>query len=729
MEEINGAINGYLTNSKDGSGSVSKYRAVSNSISFFNRLSEEDFQPEGFKLQNADDGLVRMLDLYARYRKSIANGGGIPQTDFSLLQQEAYHLLKAQNGKGGVFKYVIIDEYQDTNPIQEKLVFELARGTQNICVVGDDDQALYRFRGATVENFVNFPAKCRALLKQEPKVIPLDTNFRSRQGIVELYSDFISSSDWQDPEEGSFFRVPKEIKAHRKDSAPAVVASTPGCPDDVCAEIAGLVKELLKNNVVENENQIAFLFPSLKSQQVGRYIEELEKLDLKVYAPRAGRFIEVPEAVAVFGVFLHIFGKPVRGEFPGEEYNHYFDWIDSSFAEAEGLINADPNLKQFIEDKQAEIAQAVQDRQILLAKAEERGWTLDEPYDIDRMRDVLIGTSASTAGRRTLPSAHYSPGAFRERELSETARRNLRNRYFESVVRDRQAQMGDKPILLSYVLTRATSLDWTVLDLFYRLTGFRAFKAMFDLAERGEDEGPICNMSLISKYLAKFMDEYRSVITAEGLQDDRYQGLLFGSYLYTLYRMGESEYEDAEDPFPKGRIPFLTIHQAKGLEFPVVVFANPRKMARLQTMEEIVQPLLDRDGEPLDRMAEFDFMRLFYVALSRAKNLLVIPHWKGSGNFVSKPLRQLVEDKKIARIPALDVKGIPRAALEGKELSKNYSYTSDYLHYQRCPRQYMVFRKYGFAPSRSQTMFFGSLVHQTLEDLHQYLIAEKEAVK
>jgi DNA helicase-2/ATP-dependent DNA helicase PcrA len=330
---------------------------------------------------------------------------------------------------------------------------------------------------------------------------------------------------------------------------------------------------------------------------------------------------------------------------------------------------------------------------------------MDHPYDSLKMKRAM----ADLAG------------------LSERARKNLTNRYFDRLADQRQRE--GRPILLKYVLTRATSLDWTVLDLFYRLCAFDHFKAMFDLAESGEDEGPICNLGLITQYLAQFIDEYHSsVITADLLIDDRYQHFLFGSFLYALFRLGESEYEDAEDPFPKGRIPFLTIHQAKGLEFPVVVFGNPRKIVRIQKIEEIVHPLLSRPGEPLDRMGNFDFMRLFYVGLSRAKNLLIIPHWSSQGNFVNPPLRDLLDEKYITRIPDFDLATVPEVHIEKDDLPKNYSFTGDYLLYQKCPRQYMIFRKYGFVPSRSQTMFFGSLVHQTLEDLHQFLIAQRRTV-
>src|SRR5439155_9406539 len=72
-----------------------------------------------------------------------------------------------------------------------------------------------------------------------------------------------------------------------------------------------------------------------------------------------------------------------------------------------------------------------------------------------------------------------------------------------------------------------------------------------------------------------------------------------------------------------------------------------------------------------------------------------------------------------------DMSAIPKASLTTDELPKNYSYTSDYLLYQKCARQYMVFRKYGFVPSRAQTQFFVSLVHKTIEDLHHLLIAQR----
>jgi DNA helicase-2/ATP-dependent DNA helicase PcrA len=122
-------------------------------------------------------------------------------------------------------------------------------------------------------------------------------------------------------------------------------------------------------------------------------------------------------------------------------------------------------------------------------------------------------------------------------------------------------------------------------------------------------------------------------------------------------------------------------------------------------------------------MAEFDAMRMFYVALSRAKNLLVIPHYKGRGQKLSPPFDELIHS--LERLADFDLSSLPTTNSNKEDIPKTYSYTADYLPYQTCPRQYMIFRKYGFAPARSQTMFFGNLVHQTIEDLHQHLIANR----
>ncbi|MCG3154007.1 MAG: ATP-dependent DNA helicase Rep [bacterium] len=680
--------------------SLSKYAAVTSCLNLFNRFSEECLDPISVKSRTSDATLQALLEMYRGYLQSLAESEKIPQSDLSLLQQKALQIVAEGPAGGQVFKHIIIDEYQDTNPVQEALFFQLAAGYKNLCVVGDDDQALYRFRGATVENFVQFPLRCQTLLNSDPSCIPLTTNYRSRENIVAFYSKFMRLCDWHaDGKNAKSYRVQKNIEAHRKDRSAAVLASTPDSPENVCRQIAQLVRRLLDERKVENANQIAFLFPSLKSAQVQRMKDALEKEKLRVYAPRAGRFLEVEEAVALVGLYQHIFGKPARGDFGGRDYHDFHRWLEGAYDRAKELLGDDKQLKQYIKDRRAEIAAAIADYNTLLNVAAKHRWDPAAPFDFEKMRRPLYGAP----------------------QLSERAKRSLASNYFAQIIKKRIAE--GNPFSLAYILKRATSLDWNVLDLFYRLCGFDYFKKMFDAAESGEDEGPICNLALISQYLARYTDQNGSVITAEALQNEFFSRRFFSSYLYVLFRRGESEYEDANDPFPKGRVPFLTIHQAKGLEFPVVVLGNPRKKDdKPQIIETLVQPLLDRESEPLDSMAKFDVMRMFYVALSRAQNLLVIAHFKGKGQSLNEPFKKLL-DTDFPRIPDLDLDTLPEANAKPDELPKNYSYTGDFLLYQKCSRQYMIFRKYGFVPSRSQTMMFGSLVHQTLDDLHQYLIS------
>ncbi len=700
----------------------SRFRAINNCISFFNRIAEETIDPQkairALSAENAEldsyleeqeldrSKLKEAFNLYKVYTKTLDGQGGVRKTDFSHLQQEAFALLNESLNPDEVFKHIIIDEYQDTNPVQEKLIFKLSQRTHNLCVVGDDDQSLYRFRGATVENFVDFPQRCQYFFDQAPKRITLATNYRSRDAIVDFYGRYINEFNWKKPGQTGHFRVvDKDIKAYRVDGLTSVFTTEADHPNTICPQIAKLVNQLIEEKKVEDPNQIAFLFPSLKTNVVDIMKGALEEEGLKVYAPRAGRFLETDESYAIFGLFALVFDLP---EFEGSlsrETEEFFQWLITIREIARDLCRKDPYLKQYIEDRKAEIERIALDYKALIKVSRQAGWNLNQDYSISIMKRML----------------YNAPG------LSKEAKKIIGSQYLDRII-ERRIEEG-RPFSLEYIITRSTSLDWSVLDLFYRFCGFSHFVEMFDLAENGVDEGPICNLGLITQYLARFMDEFVPLLKADLFVDNLFKRIWYLSFLFSIYRLNESEYEDADDPFPKGRIPFLTIHQSKGLEFPVVVLGYPNRRRWDPGFTEVaLRPFTERDSaEPLDRISEYDEARMFYVALSRAQNLLILPNFRGPGYWVNQPFRTIL-NQHFPRLEELDLNSVPAFKEQPNDLPKMYSYTSDYLQYKKCPRQYMIFRKYGFVPSRAQTTFFGSLVHRTLDDLHRELIRRKKVL-
>jgi DNA helicase-2/ATP-dependent DNA helicase PcrA len=82
------------------------------------------------------------------------------------------------------FKYILVDEYQDTNFIQSKWLNLLSEKTKNLCCVGDDDQSIYSWRGAEIKNFLEFDQ-----VYENTKVIRLEQNYRSSQNILSVASN------------------------------------------------------------------------------------------------------------------------------------------------------------------------------------------------------------------------------------------------------------------------------------------------------------------------------------------------------------------------------------------------------------------------------------------------------------------------------------------------------------------------------------------------------------
>lgn len=686
-----------------GNRSSSRHDCTQSLIGIFNRFSEENLSPTEIRqkaLHFKDETLLKISDIYQWYKQELSNKN---QIDFSLLQQRAVNVLKQSEHTAYEFQHVIIDEYQDTNRIQEQLIFQISKGNKNVCVVGDDDQALYRFRGATVENFVQFPKRCNFYLQRNPKEIKLNINYRSRRQIVNTYTSFIEQVEWAKEDQTGFYRLhEKNIQAHDESNELAVVTSAPGPYEEVAKEIAGLVKSLIDEKKVEDPNQIAFLFPALKNNTKVRTMKRiLESIGLKVYAPRSGRFLDVEEAKLMFGLLLHIIGKPEQGEYSGA-YQEYHNWLKEAIEVAKNLMQKDERLAQFVELKHKELRTCADNYVRLLDTVNSKGWTLKDSYQPKEHKAILLKTTG----------------------ITPQTKRGLGSQTLDKLAEERMKE--GRPFSLQYMLNRATSVDWSLLDLFYRLCGFSYFSYIFKLAEDGSDEGPICNLSMISDYLARYMEQTKSVITGSSLLNGRLITDLFGRYVYGLFRLEETEYENDEVPFPKGRIPFLTIHQSKGLEFPYVIVGSVEKNLRVQKNEEIIRKIVDVDAEPLNRVPEFDAMRLFYVALSRAEKMLILPRPTGRGTRTHKAFKSLFEELEFKTIQDVSVHGLPTVSQKVDETPKLYSYTADYLLYQKCPRNYMAFKKYGLVPSRSQTMLFGNLVHKTIEDIHNKIIAERE---
>lgn len=152
-------------------------------LSAISRAKDQMQGPEEFAASARASGDFRremIARLYAEYQKRLTSNNAVDFDDIILLtvrildsfeDARAYYQRK--------FRYILVDEYQDTNLLQYRLASLLAGGSENICVVGDDDQSIYRFRGATIENILNFEHDFRGA-----RTIRLEQNYRSTQSIL-----------------------------------------------------------------------------------------------------------------------------------------------------------------------------------------------------------------------------------------------------------------------------------------------------------------------------------------------------------------------------------------------------------------------------------------------------------------------------------------------------------------------------------------------------------------
>ena len=163
--------------------------------------------PEKYS-QNAGDDIVRasVAKAYRLYNERLKKANAM---DFDDMIFNTVLLLRenpsVREGYGKKFRYIMVDEYQDTNHAQYELVRLLAEGSGNLCVVGDDDQSIYKFRGATIANILNFEKNF-----PDTEIIKLEQNYRSTKNILSAANSVIRNNTerkdkslWTDKEQGS----------------------------------------------------------------------------------------------------------------------------------------------------------------------------------------------------------------------------------------------------------------------------------------------------------------------------------------------------------------------------------------------------------------------------------------------------------------------------------------------------------------------------------------------
>lgn len=600
---------------------------------YVNTLSEELVDIEQLKT-NPSPKMKALGEIIETYRTITTQQNVL---DFSSIQVETFNLL---NNHSEVLKkiqeqieYLMIDEYQDTNFIQEKLVFLLAGEKKNICVVGDDDQSLYRFRGATVRNILEFPSK----FPEGCATYRLNKNFRSTSQIVDFYNHWMTSTegtkftfDW------SNYRFPKKITAepHQNDSAISVVKlSNKSEIDDWFNKILKTINKLKDSGKLTDYNQIAFLFKSVKHQNVIALANYLEKNGIQVYSPRSALFFEREEVKLVIGCLLSMFPDYVlsmeKGEYKylqNEHISYYLDCIKT----AANALTLDSSNKE-------------------MAK-----WVIAK-------------------GR-----IHVS--------MEKNA-------------------------------------DYGFTGLIYQLFQFDLFKRILNTdSQHGAYKlRAVRNLALMTQIIGKY--EYLnsiSILTSSHIKKNVED--LFNLYLRLLYDGGISEYEDDSEYAPSGCVSFLTIHQSKGMEFPVVFVDSLQSSPRKQYTDfdvELEDKFFEKNAfEPYEYVKFFDFWRLYYTAFSRAQDLLVL-----TCNVDERTPSKYFEDVFFP-LPDIDSSDYDYSKLKlhsvkPVNIKPSFAFTSHITVYETCALQYKFFKELEFQPVRAGAMVFGRLVHETIEDIHK----------
>jgi len=550
--------------------SPNKWKRVKAAVTLFNHVVEDRVDVQ--KMLLAGGHWATLAESYQQYAQALQDNY---RCDFAHLQSCFLEFLNSPAGQRFLqgdgnnqppLLHVLVDEYQDTNPIQERIYLALAnQKPHNITVVGDDDQALYRFRGGNVSCMVNFDQACMAALGESPHKIQLDKNYRSHSDIVDFFNNYITSfSEMTAQGVRAPGKNPVKATSSITGSYPAVSWIARKKAGDLPDAVVDLVKKhLIGDGIISDYSQCVLLVRSARDSKLnaGPFISAFQQQGIPVYNPRSKSFMESEEVQCLLAALVQVIDRNHSFHSYKDQQERPLWWVDTVQQWLQTLNNLSTNeLREYLKLSNANLPKLC---------ASNKGVFLNL-----NLLEILYRILARE------PFCTWQQDAVRHQRLSKVTR--LFDGYHS-----------------------------------FKLDGLRSNSS-------GTDLDPT--------FLNRFYTMFISYLIEAGIDDD----------------------EDEEVIVPKGYLPIMTIHQAKGLEFPFVFvtqLGQNKGVGSAQILErdlaQFRQELYTRTTRKPELLAVEDDIRLLYVAYSRAQyGLILVGTKEHIKNHVAAPGGDFVEFRR-----------------------------------------------------------------------------------
>ncbi len=599
-------------------------RRIPEYIDFYNKCGENRIDPEELvseikKTHPNVERFPKVCESYKRYLKLLEKYNKI---DYPGLQKYTLELLENNfevlNNLREKYQFILVDEYQDTNPIQDKIFELIANPRCNICVVGDDDQSIYSFRGANIDNFLRFPKKYK-----DTKIITLKENFRSTANIIGVSEDFIQDYRYFD----------KKILPKRDDGNKIVLLKSEDEQDEA-KKVVNLIKLMKKRGIIPHYGYVTLLFRSVKFH-ARKIITELEYNDIPFEVRGDGSFLKREEIRTMLYLLAYVDPPEYEKKFKSK----WRDWWNISTFENE-FLDLDPFTKDILQNL-------------------EKDFSLGRLNESSKLKEI---------------------GIQNEKDIS-------------------------KILQLNKLKKELSKSKKSLLELFYDIIKISDYlKRLID------DENSISDEKLFNlAKLSSIIKIYENLTKDPNVED-------FLKFLHDLPRNMHYNAEILEDPHA---IKLMTVHQAKGLEFPAVIVCSvvkskfPMRVRKERQLVPIPKKMLIYGNEKFTD----EERRIFYVALSRAQDNLIISTLENTnaGKIGLSPfISEDIGIEKFSDIDALIEK------CEEREPSKNptrISYSSINA-YKNCPLIYKLTYFYLFEFISTYQQNYGTIIHTCLNRIH-----------